>query len=322
MKEGGKRSMNWKKRVIIISIIIFAATLSPISTSTNIIEKPLLWEEKDQYQEYSDECVWLQDGIAEWQEFTPSKENLVRVEVRIMKAYSGSPPLILEIHKQLGTYLTRKELLPGAIPDLPGWVSFDFPDILVTPGDIYYIVLIFHGSGEYAWWGSWGNPYPKGISSRNTDWDYCFRTYAETDENHPPEKPLRPIGESKGKTGDEYIYASSATDPDGDRLCYLWDWGDGTNSDWLGPYDSGQVITVNHTWEKWGYYEIKVKAKDEWGVESDWSDPLIVIMSSPQRSHVYSPILSHLQRCRVMKYLSWGNQNIISSQIYYLNRNI
>jgi len=57
----------------------------------------------------------------------------------------------------------------------------------------------------------------------------------------------------------------------------MWDWGDGSYSAWLGPFDSGEVISASHAWSK-GSYNIKVKAKDVLGAESNWSDPLILII--------------------------------------------
>jgi hypothetical protein len=33
-----------------------------------------------------------------------------------------------------------------------------------------------------------------------------------------------------------------------------------------------------HNWTERGEYEIRVKAKDTWGNESEWSDPLVVTM--------------------------------------------
>ena len=35
---------------------------------------------------------------------------------------------------------------------------------------------------------------------------------------------------------------------------------------------------MSHIWDNTGNYEIKVKAKDENGAESEWSDPLEVAM--------------------------------------------
>ncbi|MCD6330747.1 MAG: PKD domain-containing protein, partial [Thermoplasmata archaeon] len=95
--------------------------------------------------------------------------------------------------------------------------------------------------------------------------------------NSPPEKPERPSGEIKGKIGKEYEYTTSTTDPNGDKVYYMFDWGDGY-SEWLGPYESGETISASHTWEKKGEYEIRVKAKDEYGSQSEWSDPLVISM--------------------------------------------
>jgi hypothetical protein len=95
---------------------------------------------------------------------------------------------------------------------------------------------------------------------------------------NPPDKPETPVGETKGKAGKKYTYSTSTTDPDGDQVYYLWDWGDGNFSDWLGPYDSGDTAEASYTWVKEGEYEIRVKSKDIYNAESEWSDPLTVTM--------------------------------------------
>ena len=61
-----------------------------------------------------------------------------------------------------------------------------------------------------------------------------------------------------------------ATDPDGDKMYYFIDWGDGSNSSWLGPYVSGTMIHVNHTWTNKMNSTIRAKAKDILDAESDW----------------------------------------------------
>jgi len=76
------------------------------------------------------------------------------------------------------------------------------------------------------------------------------------------EKRLNNFLLSEVLMGQEYSYTRSATDPDGDQVYYLWDWGDGNTSGWLGPYASGQAVTITHTWEKGGSYEIRARAKD------------------------------------------------------------
>ncbi|HVQ00839.1 MAG TPA: agmatine deiminase family protein [Candidatus Thermoplasmatota archaeon] len=110
--------------------------------------------------------------------------------------------------------------------------------------------------------------------------------------NHAPEKPQKPTGQIKGKTGANYTYSTMTTDLDGDKVYYLWDWGDGTNSSWLGPYDSGATATAQKSWSTKGTYAIKVKAKDIEGAESNWSDPLSVAM--PQTQALGNPFLEKI----------------------------
>ena len=107
-------------------------------------------------------------------------------------------------------------------------------------------------------------------------------TLAELSEifgaKNAPLKPDTPSGPLNGKIGEEYYYTTSSTDIDGDIIYYLWDWGDNTNTEWIGPYNSGEVINISHTWETRGDYSIKVKARDEDNFESEWSDPLVISM--------------------------------------------
>ena len=106
---------------------------------------------------------------------------------------------------------------------------------------------------------------------------------------NPPDKPNQPSGETNGKIKAEYNYTISTTDPEGDQVYYLWDWGDGNNSGWFGPYNSGVTAGVTHNWTVKGSYSIKVKAKDIFGAESPWSDPLPITMP-----YSYTPIQQFL----------------------------
>ena len=99
--------------------------------------------------------------------------------------------------------------------------------------------------------------------------------------NEKPATPDRPSGTNEGKTGIEYTFSSSTTDPDDDQVYYKFSWGDDTESIWLGPYDSGETVESSHTWTEEGYYAVKVKAKDIYDAESDWSDSLIVHITIP-----------------------------------------
>lgn len=101
---------------------------------------------------------------------------------------------------------------------------------------------------------------------------HSFIVYDES--NSPPEKPSTPSGKKFGRPGVEYTYKTDTVDPDDNQVFYMWDWGDGNFSKWLGPYDSGDICEASHTWDKKGTYSIRVRAKDIFDEESDWSDPL------------------------------------------------
>jgi hypothetical protein len=94
--------------------------------------------------------------------------------------------------------------------------------------------------------------------------------------NSPPDKPTPPSGPPTGKILKTLVYSSQTTDPDGDYIFYWFDWGDDTNSDWVGPYNSGKTGSAQKGWTKQGTYITKVKARDIHGAESDWSDPFSV----------------------------------------------
>jgi len=112
------------------------------------------------------------------------------------------------------------------------------------------------------------------------DYIFCYE-YGEVIPNDPPEKPSTPDGETAGEINVEYAYTTSTTDPDEDDLEYLFDWGNGDDSGWIGPYASGATAEASYTWTSPGEYEVKVKARDELQFESPWSDPLTVTITSP-----------------------------------------
>lgn len=106
-------------------------------------------------------------------------------------------------------------------------------------------------------------------------------TLALAEESEPPSIPSKPDGQTNGQVGVEYTYSTSANDPEEDDIYYLFDWGDGSNSGWIGPYPSGQTIEASYTWNQQSEeaYNIRVKSKDIHGrTNGEWSDPLGVIM--------------------------------------------
>ncbi len=95
----------------------------------------------------------------------------------------------------------------------------------------------------------------------------------------PPATPSKPAGKTLGIWHVEYTYSSTTSDPNGDQIFYLFDWGDGSNSGWLGPYASGQTGVGSHSWDELGTYAVKVKARDVWGAGSSWSETLVVTIT-------------------------------------------
>lgn len=108
-----------------------------------------------------------------------------------------------------------------------------------------------------------------------------------------PVTPDAPEGPMSGSINTEYTYSAGTTDPDGDDIYYLFDWGDGSFSGWMGPYKSGTRGLASYTWTERGDYEIRVKAKDDHGVQSDWSDPIQISM--PKGKEINHPFMEFIE---------------------------
>ena len=98
-------------------------------------------------------------------------------------------------------------------------------------------------------------------------------------QNNLIQKPTI-TGKTNGKTGREYEYKFTSTDPQGDKLYYCINWGDGTKEVWVGPYESGTTVSFIHKWTEKGSYIIKVKVMDVHGTESDWTTLKVSIRDS------------------------------------------
>lgn len=101
-------------------------------------------------------------------------------------------------------------------------------------------------------------------------------------ENSPPYKPEKPSGPEEGNINTLYTYTvSSSGDPDGDEIKFGWDWdGDREVEEWTSE-SSSNSCKIQHKWSEPGKYVIRVMAKDEKGMESELSEPLVVIIGSP-----------------------------------------
>jgi len=106
-------------------------------------------------------------------------------------------------------------------------------------------------------------------------------------ENQRPDAPSRPTGKTEAAPGEGITFSTSGSDPDGDDILFQWDWGDGL-SEWK------RTTEVTNIWDDYGEYKVKVKSKDNWGGESDWSDSITVKIPRPRFTN--SPLLKMFQR--------------------------
>jgi hypothetical protein len=106
---------------------------------------------------------------------------------------------------------------------------------------------------------------------------YVFKK--ESENQKPPIPPII-TGPAKGIITVYTAYNFTTIDPENDMVYYFIDWGDYTNSGWIGLYPSGDEIKQSHTWSKKGTYTIKAKAKDIYENESDWGTLTITMPCS------------------------------------------
>jgi len=86
----------------------------------------------------------------------------------------------------------------------------------------------------------------------------------------PPERPSID-GPTNGKAGTSYPYTFTTTDPYESDIYYYIEWGDSNFEDWIGPYSSGEEVTLSHAWSEEETYTIQAKARNIYGAESDWT---------------------------------------------------
>jgi hypothetical protein len=99
--------------------------------------------------------------------------------------------------------------------------------------------------------------------------------------NLPPAKPSTPSGETEGRTGRVLTYTTQTTDPNEHPIYYWFEWGDDSNSGWVGPFDSGIPGSATHQWSAEGNYNITVRARDDPNGDGDISDGAISRLSDP-----------------------------------------
>ena len=137
------------------------------------------------------------------------------------------------------------------------WYTFYINNESGDPEGDQVSALWYWGDGNYSEWGNlnashmWTKPGVYGIRAKLRDvwgagspWSEPFNITIV--DNTPPNKP-EVHGPARGKPGETYLYTFKTTDPENDDVYYYVDWGDGSNSRWLGPYDSGVQESASHS---------------------------------------------------------------------------
>lgn len=151
-------------------------------------------EQIDQTQEvfHTGDSFTICNYIA--QSFVPTLPILTKVDVILRRGDINKDVKVLIKKNLMGEILSLKIIPGNQIPSNYGWVTFDFDDIPLNPGDVYFIVVT---TNSYNWaipfyYGrSYFNSYDDGFlySTRHcgSKWDeiyqcrdMCFRTYGKT----------------------------------------------------------------------------------------------------------------------------------------------
>lgn len=114
-----------------------------------------------------------------------------------------------------------------------------------------------------------------------TDW---VDTGKPIRNNTQPDAPTI-NGPAGGSPGVNKTFELSTSDAEDDGVYYYVDWGDGTFSDWTGPFGIGEKPEFIHAWDTKGTYTITAKAMDFYGNESDNATQNIKIPRSRTNSY-------------------------------------
>lgn len=128
----------------------------------------------------------------------------------------------------------------------------------------------------------------KDVYGEESDWSNIINVSIL--ENSFPDNP-QIDGPARGKAGVDLEYSFVSTDSDSDLLYYYIDWGDESYEEWIGPYNNGEPVSIKHNWSGSGTYEIKAKAKDVYGAESNWST---FTVKMPRSRVLYNLLISRI----------------------------
>ena len=126
--------------------------------------------------------------------------------------------------------------------------------------------------------------------------------------NQPPTAPYV-TGPQIGRAGVEYEWTFVSTDPEEDNITYYIDFGDQCGgAEYYGPFPSGEVLVLAHTYPYQSIFIINALAIDEFDAQSDWT---YYEVTMPRNKVMYNSIfLQFLERfpllIRIINILGWN----------------
>jgi hypothetical protein len=150
----------------------------------------------------------------------------------------------------------------------------------------------------------------QGEDEHNDKSEWTKYTVGISEINEPPNTPDTPFGPTKVYHNDICTYISKTTDPNGDKISYRFNF-NGLKTSWTDFVSSGEYISFSREMIKPSFppFELKVQAKDEDGLKSEWSDILIVDMSEVSTSTVFTSPYDNFE-CGHLALWTKGDPNV------------
>jgi hypothetical protein len=312
--------MKEKIIVLIFCTLLTATVFLPDVMSQRAINKQS--NQKTEHEFFQGKCAFSGEG--------PNLDNLattptidlsgvsspileINTEIIILPMGSGDYGYI-KISKNGGSDWTILKTIQGYTPDWVTWEidlsNWSYPNILIafefttesdSISDGWFIQqIVVKGLHDIV--------YTEDFSGYDAGdpWGEWTITVQLQPPNAPPNTPTI-TGQTSGKPGTTYYYTFNTMDLDGDMVFYYIDWGDGTNTGWIGLYESGEIVTKSHNWSEQGTYALKAKAKDIHGKESKWGSLEVTMpLNQPQSQ----PIVQQYSKPLFLKVLQKLLNNI------------
>jgi hypothetical protein len=301
-----------KKKILVVLVMTLLISTMVITVGSDENQENILnsfrnsVEVVDQDVPASDIYGWWHDPeyTAVAQSFIPQHSPLTKI--RLYTGANGNPP-------KANYTISLTETLDGE-PIVSDTVYSEdfiysawdivFPDTELIIGQTYYFTITTDTYGGYTenfqyfrsiqdtyengeQWekhnGEWQRGYWEDVY-----WDLSFTTYWR---DYAPDNPLID-GPPEGKAQERYGYTFSTDDPEGHEVEYQIDWGDGITTPWLGSYESGEEVEKEHQWAYENNYTIRIRARDVYGAESEWTSMEI---NMPKARGVINPFIQFLE---------------------------